>query len=92
LCSTPSGIRGRITQGHADLAHVERGVLNAVGHQRKDHPAGARNPHLSGAVLNAVGHQRKDHMKGLFGLAGGIGCSTPSGIRGRITPPVPPCR
>ncbi len=83
-CSTPFGIRGRITKRQGmrtdlessaqRLSASEEGSLERQGHI------------LDGKrVLNAFRHQRKDHKSAYPCSCSAAPCSTPFGIRGRIT-------
>ncbi len=85
-CSTPFGIRGRITRRVHDQGR-RHPVLNAFRHQRKDHRQDRAGRDVYEDVLNAFRHQRKDHVIGNALTSSGQVCSTPFGIRGRITHP-----
>ncbi len=84
-CSTPFGIRGRITRPEPLVGYRQSCVLNAFRHQRKDHLRLVEQCHTSIPVLNAFRHQRKDHKRFVLLDPKSEQCSTPFGIRGRIT-------
>ena len=84
MCSTPFGIRGRIT-GALRYRRAAYRVLNAFRHQRKDHeittPTGSTNSKGS-TPFGIRGRITRYHDDpGVDEIL----CSTPFGIRGRIT-------
>ena len=61
-------------------------VLNAFRHQRENHGDGSSSARWRGGVLNAFRHQRENHaQRGAITTRGELTCSTPFGIRGKIT-------
>ncbi len=108
LCSTPYGIKGRITDAcyvrclrvsvlnalrhqrknhstRSDFSNAQAVVLNALRHQRKNHAANWPQRRMSIDVLNALRHQRKNHVCSTVLSELEWMCSTPYGIKGRIT-------
>ena len=61
-CSTPFGIRGRITQEQEGGKRAQLRVLNAFRHQRQDHQSNWNGYLRVLRVLNAFRHQRQDHI------------------------------
>ena len=84
-CSTPFGIRGKIT-GRLGRADQTTGpVLNAFRHQRENHSSPRFLSPMAYPVLNAFRHQRENHDNPDRPPRAVTMCSTPFGIRGKIT-------
>ena len=85
MCSTPFGIKARITWAECRGVGGRGRVLNAFRHQGKNHGDVTLQRRASARVLNAFRHQGKNHgAHGQEPEAVGL-CSTPFGIKARIT-------
>ena len=83
-CSTPFGVRGRITRPSDEDSRALT-VLNAFRRQRTDHDGIDRKGERGQRVLNAFRRQRTDHDLPQGIVSRESRCSTPFGVRGRIT-------
>ncbi len=82
LCSTPYGIKGRITSADA---RSRRSVLNALRHQRKNHAAVQPVPRSSGLRAQRLTASTEESPSPICSIRQLARCSTPYGIKGRIT-------
>ena len=83
-CSTPFGVRGRITQGDRGTG---RGVvvLNAFRRQRTDHRRTGDRPQQTVFSAQRLSASEDGSPDGPAHAREAIKCSTPFGVRGRIT-------
>ncbi len=91
LCSTPSGITGKITfinppqDSISGKVHPSNSAQRLPASQEKSRRRRRKNTAIQ-TVLNAFRHHRKNHRTLVYGYDVGPRCSTPSGITGKITP------
>ena len=84
-CSTPFGIKARITDKHP-RANVDQHVLNAFRHQGKNHVEARCGPTCSAKCSTPFGIKARITRKDAwFDLHHDVTCSTPFGIKARIT-------
>ncbi len=85
-CSTPYGIKGRITRVRRAPWIADLNVLNALRHQRKNHAASNHRQPAHRCAQRLTASKEESPRRRRARRVQACVCSTPYGIKGRITP------